>query len=452
MEDAKRDETDVPHSAFRIPHSEWPMHRRDPQRSGVQPAAISADEVVWKVELSGRLSAPVIARGTLVVSAVSSHQVLAFDADTGDPKWAFTAGGPVDSAPTIHGDTVLFGSADGHVYCLRLSDGQLAWRFRAAPAERTTVALQQVESLWPVHGSVLITDDTAYFTAGRSSYIDGGLFLYGLDPRSGEVKFTGRLNSPPAKAIKNTEGVARQGISQNAVDFKTHQGPDRSDAFSMAGNLSDILVADDSAIYLRHMKFDKQLKPVAQWTHHLFSTSTLLDDAESYRAHWFYGNGDFSRLPVAYEWLTRGSYGGFSSPLGKFLVFDDKTLWGSGWKSLALYKTDITNIDERLTKDFPKNTDRITHNMLASTLPIHPRAMLKAADVLYLAGYPADSTTPHLYGEPIKDKGILLQVDASSGEILSQKDLPATTTFDGMSAAAGKLYVSLENGTVMCLK
>jgi hypothetical protein len=220
----------------------------------------------------------------------------------------------------------------------------------------------------------------------------------------------------------------------------------------MAGNLSDILVADDDAVYLRHMKFDKQLRPVNEWTHHLFSTSRLLDPTESYRAHWFYGNGDFSRLPVAYEWLTRGSYGGFSSPLGKFLVFDDKTLWGSGWKNLALYTTDITNIDERLSKDFPKGQGNIAHRQLASSLPIHPRAMIKAGDALYLAGYPADSTISHFSGEPIRDKGILLQIDASSGQILSQIELPASPTFDGMSAAAGKLYMSLENGSVVCLQ
>jgi hypothetical protein len=401
--------------------------------------------------LSGRLSAPVIASDTLLVSAADSHQVLALDANNGDRKWTFTAGGPVDSAPTVYGNVVLFGSADGHVYCLRLSDGELAWRFRAAPANLKTVALGQVESLWPVHGSILITDDTAYFTAGRSSYIDGGLFLYGLDPVTGAVKYTQHLNSPPAKAITNTGSVAREGISQNAVDFKTERSPDRSDAFSMAGNLSDILVADDEAIYLRHMKFDKQLRPVDEWTHHLFSTSRLLDDSESYRAHWFYGNGDFSRLPVAYEWLTRGNHGGFSSPLGRFLVFDDNRLWGAGWKRLALYTTDITDIDQKLAKDFPKDDSRITHKMLAETLPIHPRAMLKAADVLYLAGHPAESTVPHFDGEPIKDKGILLEIDASSGDVLSQADLPASPMFDGMSAANGRLYISLENGSVICL-
>jgi hypothetical protein len=428
------------------------MHRRDARRSGVSPAPISARTLGWNAALSGRLSAPVVAQDTLLASIINRHQVQAFDAQTGDPKWSFTAGGPVDSAPTIYGDGVLFGSADGHVYRLRLADGALVWRFRAAPAQLQTVALEQVESLWPVHGSILISDDTAYFTAGRSSYIDGGLFLYGLDPVSGTVKYRHRLNSPPAKAIKNPGDIARRGISQNAVDYKTKLGPDQSDAFSMAGNLSDILVADDTAIYLRHMKFDKQLRPLDEWTHHLFSTSSLLDDHESYRAHWFYGNGDFSRLPVAYEWLTRGSYGGFSSPLGKFLVFDQQRLWGAGWKKLALYTTDITDIDQRLAKDFPKNASKITHQALAETLPIHPRGMLKAGDVLYLAGYPTDSSIPHFQGEPIKDQGILIEVDASSGEILSETNLPATPTFDGMSAANGRLYLSLENGSVMCLK
>lgn len=51
---------------------------------------------------------------------------------------------------------VLFGSRDGWVYCLQASDGQLVWRFRAAPEERKMMAFEQLESTWPVHGSVLV--------------------------------------------------------------------------------------------------------------------------------------------------------------------------------------------------------------------------------------------------------------------------------------------------------
>jgi len=432
--------------------TDWPMHRHDPARSGVQPSPVTAETVAWSVHAGRRLSAPVIARNTLLVSAPDNHQVLAYDSGTGETKWSFTAGGPVDSPPTIHGEAVLFGSADGHVYCLRLSDGELAWRFRAAPQSRSTLSLEQVESLWPVHGSVLVTDGTAYFTAGRSSHLDGGLFLYGLDPLTGEVRHKGRINSPQAKALKNTTDIKRKGFSQNATDFKTNLSPDHSDAFSMTGNISDILVARDDAIYLRHQKLTRDLKPANEWTHHLFSTSTLLDDNESYRAHWFYGNGDFSRLPVAYEWLTRGSFGGFASPLGKFLVFDKSRLWGAGWQKLELYTTRIANIDDKLAKDFPKNPKIIQHQPLAKSLPIHPRAMIKAGDVLYLGGYPKAGSKPHLYGEPITDKGLLLQIDAASGNILSEIPLPACPMFDAISAANGKLYLSLENNTLTALK
>ncbi|MFZ5833586.1 MAG: PQQ-binding-like beta-propeller repeat protein [Planctomycetota bacterium] len=430
---------------------QWPMHRLDPRRSAVSTSAVSTGRVAWAAALGGRLSQAVIADDTLLVSAVDNHQVLALDPGTGKSRWNFTAGGRIDSPPTIHGDLALFGSADGYAYCLRLSDGELVWRLRAAPANVKTVALGQVESLWPVHGSILVADGMAYFTAGRSSHIDGGLFLYGVDPVSGAVKCAERLHSPPAPATKNAEGIAKEEFIQNAVDFKTAQSPDHSDAFSMSGNLSDILLADGDRLYLRHMQLDKQLRPTGEWKHHLFSTSRLLDDTESFRAHWFYGNGDFSRLPVAYEWLTRGSYGGFSSPLGRFLVFDGETLWGTGWKDLALYSTDIRGIDSRLEKDFPKDDAKIEHQKLVEKLPIHPRAMIKAGPILYIAGYPADSTIAHVSGEPIRDGGILLEVQASTGRVQASKELPACPVFDGISAADGRLYLSLENGSVVCL-
>ena len=80
----------------------------------------------------------------------------------------------VDSPPTIYpadGQPLcLFGCRDGWVYCLRADDGELVWRFQAAPALRHIVSYGQLESAWPISGAVLVLDDKVYATAGRSSF------------------------------------------------------------------------------------------------------------------------------------------------------------------------------------------------------------------------------------------------------------------------------------------
>ncbi len=447
----------TPARAEGSPSTDWPMHRHDAARSGVTTVSVPAQaKPAWSVKVGSRVSSPVVAGGVLLVASPQTHEVLAFDAESGSEKWRFTAGAPVDSAPTIHGGTALFGSADGYVYCVTLADGQLAWRFRAAPKDSRTVVLQHVESLWPVHGSVLVADGTAYFTAGRSSYLDGGLFLYGLDAATGRVKYKGRLNSEPAGALKDEGSVPAKGFSQNKVDYKTMLGPDKSDAFSMAGgNISDILVADADAIYLRHMKYDRKLQRQNEWTHHLFSTSRLLDDNESHRSHMFFGKGDFSRLPVAYEWLTRGSYGGFDTPLGKLLIHDGKRLWGTNHRrGHVLFACDISDIDATLEKDFPHSKEPKPYHPkpVIPSMDMHPRALIKAGENLVVAGFPVQTSAIHEYGRPIGEKGVLMQVSASSGETVSRTELASPPVFDGMAAAHGKLYVSCEDGSIVCLK
>lgn len=63
----------------------------------------------------------------------------------------------------------------------RAVDGELAWRYRAAPIDRRTMAYEQLESLWPVHGSVLVHNSQVFAVAGRSNFLDGGLRLVRLN-------------------------------------------------------------------------------------------------------------------------------------------------------------------------------------------------------------------------------------------------------------------------------
>ncbi|MFN9915630.1 MAG: PQQ-binding-like beta-propeller repeat protein, partial [Pirellulaceae bacterium] len=137
------------------------------------------------VKLGGQLTPPVIAGGKVFVSKIDAHALYAMDEQSGEERWRFIAGAPIDSPPTIHRGRVIFGSSDGWIYCLTASQGELVWRYRAAPLDRRTMAYEQLESLWPVSGSVLVRNDQVYGVAGRSIFLDGGLRMLRLDLATG---------------------------------------------------------------------------------------------------------------------------------------------------------------------------------------------------------------------------------------------------------------------------
>ncbi|MCK5801190.1 MAG: PQQ-binding-like beta-propeller repeat protein [Lentisphaeria bacterium] len=179
--------SDIPNTTAGL--DEWATFRSDATRSGRAGTRVSAASLktAWRTEIGGRLSSPVMAEGRVLVTSIDDHSVHALDAADGKPLWQFTTGARIDSPPTIHKGRAVFGCRDGWVYCLRMTDGALAWRFRAAPDERHIVAEDQLESAWPVHGSILVQDDVAYCVAGRSSFLDGGLHFYALDMRTGKL-------------------------------------------------------------------------------------------------------------------------------------------------------------------------------------------------------------------------------------------------------------------------
>ena len=444
----------------------WPMHRHDPLRSGSTSTELPAQlQSLWDVEIGGRPSAPVAADGSVIVSSIDEHRVIALSARDGTSRWSFTADGRVDSPPTIYQGLVLFGCADGEIYCLRLSDGRLVWRFGAAPEELKTVSLDQVESVWPVHGSVLVQDGVAYAAAGRSSYLDGGILLYGLDPMTGKALYRTRVRNSHPTVGEPTSGQKEYGaepekIGQNAVDYKTFTAPDRSDAFSMEGATTDILVGDGTAIYMRHLKFDRACVRQQEQSRHLFSTSGLLDDAEVHRSHWVLGTGDFSRIPVAYSWIVfNPNRYGYSPavPFGLILTFNDDTVWAVqrtktyGYRLVADRNTSFSP-DEPFLPDFRKASEKDAPNPKWSVdLPMRPRAMLRAGKRLFLGGMPCEigQADPFAAYEGRKG-GLLWAVSPADGGRISELKLKAPPVWDGMAAANGRLYICTEDGKVLC--
>jgi hypothetical protein len=361
---------------------------------------------------------------------------------------------------------VLFGSADGRVYCLRLSDGGLIWRFLAAPADLRAVALDQVESLWPVHGSVLVLNGIAYCSAGRSTWIDRGIDVYALDPMTGEVLHKTHFESRHPQCGQGKQGAKPQHVTkvaQNTTDHKTFLAPDLSDSFSMAGGaISDVLVSDGTNVFLHHVKFNAQLEKQDEMSRHLFSTSSLLDDAENHRSHWVLGTGDFSRVPVAYSWIVNrpGRWNPvIAVPTAVMMVFTDRAAWGVQRKGDAngkyhLFKKDNKPFaeDEKSLPDFrtiPK--DQVNKCVWKIDLPVRTRAMVKAGDNLFMGVMPLaiPDDDPHAAYEGRKG-GMIWTVSAKDGSKLADYPLESPVVWDGMAAADEKLFLSTLDGAVLC--
>ncbi len=475
--------------AVNVRSADWPTYRHDGQRSSRTGTAVPTDLAPrWQTDLGGRLSSVVVAGERLLVASVDTHTVHALDAGTGTRLWSYTAGGRVDSPPTVWQGRVLFGSADGWVYCLRAADGALIWRFRAAPADLRITAYEQVESAWPVHGSVLVQDGSLYCTAGRSMFLDGGLRLLQLDPMTGR---------------KQAETILDDRDPQSGSNLQVHV---RNLAMPVA--LPDILSSDGQRIYMRSQQFDpnglrRQVAPLpvdeqAGEGAHLFCQIGFLDDSWFFRSYWLYGRA------------MDGGYGGWFragrlAPTGRIMVFDDDTIYGYARKpefmvnasvlEYHLYAADKEVTPESIlrvtrsagqinAKSEKKNANssdwELRHGFPMTTLwaadvqwsqqqlPLLVQAMVLADRTLFMAGPPDVMDEEYAFKKPDdpavrkamaeqeaalenRKGAMLLAVSATDGRKLAQYALDSVPTWDGMAAADGRLYLSLKNGQVVCL-
>ncbi len=79
--------------------------------------------------------------------------------------------------------------------------GGLSTAAPRAPVEEQIIAYGQLESPWPVPGSVLVSDGVAYFAAGRQSLARRReILVFAADPATGKLAWVERLNSVPSRA------------------------------------------------------------------------------------------------------------------------------------------------------------------------------------------------------------------------------------------------------------
>lgn len=460
--------------------ADWPTYRGNAARGGATRDVVPADlKRAWSADILGRagtagrdrLSPPVAAGGRVFVAAVDRRQVHALDAKTGRALWVFTAGGRVDSPPTVWNDRVIFGSADGWIYALRSVDGGLIWRFRAAPDERRMMAREQMESPWPVHGSVLVRDGEVYAVAGRSMWLDGGMRMVRLDAGSGRL-----LSETTLDDIHPEHG----GNLQEDVQWP-----------NLPVALSDILSTDGQHIYMRSQPFDlegrridvsapKNYKEQDGPTAHLFSPTGFLDDSWWHRTYWMHGR---SFVSGAGGWYL----GTYQAPAGRILAVDDDSVFGFGRMPHRFSGTPNTyhlfacalqpeRIDPNPGKGVRKRGSAMWGDVIptliryrwSSKVPMLVRAIAAAEGTLFVAGPPAEADEDDVYarygqadaqeamGRQIdafegRSGGLLLAVSKADGGRRSAYRLASPPVFDGLAAAGGRLLISTMDGRVECL-
>ncbi len=447
----------------------WPTFRADNARSGLSPAPV-ADGLrrKWQTPLTGKLTALTIGCGKVFVAAVNEHRLSALDQNTGDIAWSFLAGGRIDSPPTVFGDFAYFGCADGHIYSLAAADGQLAWRFRLAPDDSQLCSYGQLESVWPINGSVMIKDGKLFCVGGRSSFLDGGLPFVRLDALTGKLEAESVLDDVDPETGKSIQLLSAQSIMPSAIP--------------------DILSCDGDNIFMRVEKLSDDGKRIGSIEfdeerqyeeRHIFSWAGFLEDSWLHRIYMSYGNGKLPRGTYL-NWWTYGE----RNPDGRILVMDDTKIYGYGlkpkyhtWSSTfldyQLFSVNKTIETEPITGPtiFGRKMGRTPLRKLrynwSAEVPFYVRAMIKASDKLILCGpekiidekgvisrYPEESVLQELKQQEAilggQTGSHLWVVRASDGHVLEKHQLPALPVWDGMAAAHGCVCLATQNG-VVCL-
>ena len=386
---------------------DWPAFRQNNKRTSVVDTKLSSkSKMLWNVKLGGKPGAPISVGDKIFIPLKDAHSIVALRRKDGSRIWKFTAGGRIDSPPAYYKGALIFGSRDGRVYCVRAEDGVMAWQFQAAPHERLIGAFEQLESAWPVHGTVLIQKQTAYFVAGRTSQLDGGLFLFGIDALTGKIRYKTGIEGPHYN-VDNIE-----------------------DNFLLPmGTLPDILQSDDNGIYLRNRQFDDQLKAM-EGRPKMSVLGGFLDDSYFRRIPWIQSNVGYGRLisndgertfcvRMFGETLRALTPDVFFSPGKKgYLLFAN----GPGKEELWSYY-----------------------------IPIRVRAMVVGKELLCVSG-PPDILYPD---DPLgafegRKGGILQLINKSDGKKIAEHKLPSPPVFNGAIAAQGRLFIATENNSMIC--
>ena len=224
---------------------------------------------------------------------------------------------------------------------------------------------------------------------------------------------------------------------------------------------SDVLSSDGESIYMRHVKFDRKCAEQEDTAPHLFNPTGFLDDSWWHRSYFIYG----TTFTAGWGgWWRAGN----RVPAGRLLVFDDSSIYGYGrnfypsgnagqWQAGEFYRLFATARNVAPVKPSARKKKGRHQGPEKSTVAcrwsnpadLETRAMVLAGQTLFLAG-PLGETRRSLAAFEGKQGVRLRAVSTTDGSTLAEHELDSLPVFDGLIAAAGRLYLATRDGNVLC--
>ena len=406
---------------------DWPAYRHDVERSGVTATRIAGEPVLkWSFSATGELTSPSVADGK-VFFGTTANRVIALDAKTGKEKWRFLTGGPVTVTPTWHDGKVYAGCHDGWVYCLDAETGQLTWAFQGAPHERKIMVNDVLRSVWSINGGALVNDGKVYFYAGMM--VMDGVYVYCLDAKTGKVVWAKReeTHHPYGKLAASKDFLIVTGGATSPRAYKLKNGEAARDKFSFGG--TDPVVVGD-LLLCGGKRFDNKYQ-------------NALHGRRPYAAYTLPGSS-----PLCLH--TRGR--SLPSMLGGE---------GRSWEGRSfLFSTPVAH-EGMIYQAGPKGVRAVSEEIVRANKSRGPLKDKAKWAVKWDAPEPDyDTSIPMIKaGSQIiaarpdsKSKSTLLSYDAETGAQKWELLLDGQAVENGLAAAHGCLYASMQNGKVLCLE
>lgn len=423
------------------------------------------EEWRWAPHFTGVAEGPV-SDGVVVVSVDRErHTVVAVDAATGKPVWRFVASGRIVSPPVIADGRCIFGGRDGYLYCVDVASGQLAWRFLAARAERWMNANGQLESTWPLFGSVGVQDGVVVALAGYAPLANGGIHAWGIRIADGSVAWKRIIDRPVEKQpLRAAVSVDTNNDRDNKITHTTSDGTGVNrvinrvpygDGRLMAFSSRMIIEPSTGKLYFTESRSgdleiapqpqgenqQRKGKPAPAWP----LPFTITQNHGHIQNRWGRGDGmgashesymAFFRLAADTPSFTKLFC--FPAFRGSEVILATASFGGSG-------KDAIVRIDVgRMAKENDINAAQWAFPLQRG---IRPTSLIVAGDSVFAAWRTSEQNVNTAF-QPAS--GTIVRISLAGGEERQKIDVDTAVIVNGLMVVAGRLYAVHEDGTLRC--